>query len=255
MGSRVYSNIEKKEGRVIVDEKRKLIERVKKLLALGDPSRNDCEAEVQAAIKAAKRIMAEHGLSMAEVSELEAGQGLQIGYVEVVTSRLQEWEHLLTKVIENICGISALAGKEQSDPRKKTIIFCGTESDVSVGREMYLILRKIIRENGRRKFPPKKVGFSALRSYCEGFAYTLLIRSEEEVQFENKKDSQKWGIVLADKKNRIESWVRQKLKPRQESFKNKRADVIPFMMGMVDGADVNLRTKGLLRENMEMKEE
>jgi hypothetical protein len=63
-----------------MEDKEKIIELIRKCLALGDSSKNNQEGEIANALAAAKRLMDKHNLSMAEVAESRINKD---GIVEV----------------------------------------------------------------------------------------------------------------------------------------------------------------------------
>ena len=137
------------------DTREDVIEKVRKILAKADPSRNDCEAEAANALRIAKRLMAEHGLDTADIEV--SGEDAEDGNFNFVNCQ-NETEYkgfYVNHIINAVATITSTrafrTAHHQADGRhiKYRVTFCGTETDAAVASAMFTMLLGMTKARAR----------------------------------------------------------------------------------------------------------
>lgn len=155
----------------LTDEKKaKLIEKIKKCLALGkDPSAFQHEAE--SAMEMAQRLMEEYNLS---VTDVEVDEVVEVEFV-TDRSRIIQWKALLAKYVANgfECQLFTRKGRGvgrsldgQYHPSK--LVFIGTKVDVEVAIYVFKYLSTVV-ERMKADFVKKVVVPSYVRTGSKGY--------------------------------------------------------------------------------------
>jgi hypothetical protein len=115
-----------------------ILSKIKKLLALADPTRGGAANEVEVAMAMASRLMAEHDVQAADL--VLATDEVKVGPQQLhVAKRTYKWEKTLMTVMEHLCDVKAYYS--QSVWRGLTITFLGTTTDTQVAVELYQVFR------------------------------------------------------------------------------------------------------------------
>ena len=214
--------------------KNEIIEKVKKILAKADESRNASEHEVQAAAEMARRMMARYNLSLADVEldsdEVKFHEEIRIMHAEAgETGVAFQFEHMINHAVAKITNTEYFLNRRRAyNPGRKAstvtkMIFAGTEVDVAVAVELSRYLLRKVRELSK-----VEVGGGvtvARRSWCEGFGNRVLERAREsvivkrEVMDENgtiteqdpdmsEADARKYALVIAGKEEKLADYLR-----------------------------------------------
>lgn len=141
-----------------------LMQRLRKLLAMTDPANGASEGEVKNAMRAARRIMDAHNMSLADVVDEGPSRQTDVVSVNATYGRITHWETLLVAYVRMIVG-GVFACLRHTDAR---IDFAGADGRAELCREMFVSLRDYIssRCNGTRVDPG--------RSYALGFVHALI---------------------------------------------------------------------------------
>lgn len=171
-------------------DEEKILDRIRKLLALA--GRNENENEAQAALIQAQAMMARHGITHVP----EAGQAPAVEKVEqgiaVRAGRLENWRVKLGMVIADNFRCRLIL---QSAYRDTRVLFIGNESDLAIATAVYQAAEQMAvkqceaylasrpQDIGRRR----KLG----TDWKTGFAAGLWAK------FQKQKEDNNWGLVLA----------------------------------------------------------
>ncbi len=166
----------------------KIIEKVKKLLALSESSN---ENEAQLAMIKAQEILAKYKLSFKEVKEFKKINSKIIKKVSDITFRRSKWKAELADVIANNFGCYIYFETK----RTHKIVFLGKEEDAMVCNIIleYAIdsiesaMRAIKYSYRRNKMSTKGI----TNDYAMGFIEGLNYRFEKQ-----KQNNREWGLVL-----------------------------------------------------------
>lgn len=169
-----------------------IVERVKKCLAL---SKSNFEGEAANALSLATKLMAEHGLSMADV-ELEKDGHIKPGTIvedKTELRRMDPWEKTLAMVPSGLLPVECFF---RSLGKNQRIVYIGTESDAALAVAIYKALRDELVRIGRGE--PEEL---ARRSFRNGAADQLFFRSirlrkEREAAAKAPEDVPKTGTEL-----------------------------------------------------------
>ena len=229
----------------------KLVKRISSLLTLADGDRNSSENEAASALRKAQVLMAEHGISMAEIELLddsEVSAGDQYEWANACGMDINDgscaWEKRMAHAVENITTTSFViergkrinnAGKVRNYTR---FLFYGHKADVQIAAVLFPIMRKMARRFARRRIGD---GWTIEhRSYCQGFARTCFDRSKTEFTDEETDGKAECFALVVQRKK---SWVDEMAeKEGRKTSPGRVSDVDPisFAMGQQDGRNVDL---------------
>lgn len=167
----------------------KVIERVKKLLALAE-SKNSNEA--QSALMKAQALIMKHKLDMREIEEYDSSSiKVETKLTDYTFDHKARWKGRLAMMIADNFGCFCYFRTN----RTRRIVFLGKDEDVYVCEIMYkYALDSIVSEVKRRRKRINRQGYSAvglMGDYALGFIDGLEERFEEQ-----KAQHQEWGLVL-----------------------------------------------------------
>jgi hypothetical protein len=176
----------------------KIIEKVKKLLALSESSN---ENEAQLAMMKAQEILAKYKLSLREVKEFKKINSKIIKSVSDVTFRRSKWKAELADVIANNFGCYIYFKTR----RTHKIVFLGREEDAAVCNIMLEYAIDSIESTMKAiKYSYRRNGMSTkgiTNDYAMGFIEGLNYRFEKQ-----KENNEEWGLVLMKDVDVIETY-------------------------------------------------
>jgi len=178
--------------------KEKVIDRIKKLLMLGENNTN--ESEAQSAILKAQELMAMHGLDM---SELETGETEKVNDVRDISlsgyKKLEFWHIDLASIVSKNfkCFLYLAKGVDGT----KSIKFVGTVQDLEVAKEVYyfaiesieyfkalFVINYKLENRGEKNYIP------VANLYVNGYLKGLGDKLKEQVEKNN------WALVVVTPK-------------------------------------------------------
>lgn len=199
-----------------MQDKSKLIDIIKKCLALGDSSRNTNEAEVANALAAAKRLMDQHNLSMAEVAETQGRKDEIVEHQMEERSGAPTWEYDLPWVCDHLFGTKhfTLVGYPSY---KRKVVFVGYEPDVALAVEVYKLLWMELMGMGREwsyNNPSPELSHKQhlVRrfKYIEGVVDSLRVRAQDNYQGFTPKESKALQVMSDTKLKDVSAWLKAK---------------------------------------------
>lgn len=176
----------------------KLIEKIKKLLALSESS-NENEAKI--AMLKAQELLAKYKLSMKEIKEYKINNTSIKNKISNVSFRQGKWKAELGDIIAENFGCYWYLMKGSS----KTIVFFGKEEDTLVCNiVLEYAVDCILSTVKKLRYQYYKDGYSTKgleNDYALGFISGL-----EKMFKEQKKKNQEWGLVLVKAKEVVEAY-------------------------------------------------
>jgi hypothetical protein len=229
-----------------MDEREKIIDRIKKCLALGDSSRNPNENEVANALAAAKRLMDTYNLSMAEVAETERPKD------EIVELRMEErsgagsWEYDLPHVCDRLFGTKHFTLIGEASYRR-AVVFVGYAPDVAIAAEVYKLLKMELMGMGREwSYENPSPGLSSKQQlvrrfkYIDGVVQMLIRRAADNYQGFTPKESRALQVMSSKKLQDIGEWLKANRNLRSSSRRETGLHDDAKMAGFEDGKGVSL---------------
>lgn len=176
----------------------RIVERIKKLLALSESS-NEHEAEVS--MLKAQELLAKHKLSLKEIKQYKVVNSDIKENISKVSFTKAKWKAHLAKVIADNFGCY----RYFKTRRSHTITFFGREEDIAVCNIVleYAIdcIDSVVK---RLRYQYLKDGYSTKgleNDYAIGFIAGLQKKFEDQ-----KKANQEWGLVLVKDKEVVEAY-------------------------------------------------
>jgi len=215
-----------------VDEK--ILERVKKLLALAGENglRNDNENEAKAAYRKAVMLMEEHGLAISDINKNGSVSNIDRTFIRQGLEKYRIWANPLSAVLAKCfdCRV-VLVGDSQA--------FIGTKSDIELMTWYYNFLKIKIARMASDKFTKQ----ADQKAYGVGCMLALKTRLEQmfiKVQEEVRTDTTKALVVVkkAEVDKATSNFYPKLRQQRARSFSEKSNHA--FYRGLEDGKKIGI---------------
>lgn len=180
----------------VVNDKKKLIDKVTKLFALADSTTHSAEAE--AARKMAVDLLAKHNMTLSSISvdELEYHE-----VVECFPGNMPNHTKILHNGIADFTGVLMVLGH-------KTFHYIGTRSNIEAFRYM---LNVVIEQRDRglakwkREAPEYKLKTSTPQKWQLGFAYGVMDKCKSLKKQTQERVNEK-GMIVLDEMQLAQTW-------------------------------------------------
>lgn len=216
-------------------DKTEAIRKIKKLMRMADPKSGASAGEIQNALGMIDRMMMDNNLHQSQIMVDDE----EVKVTESAEARLstnRNWHKFLTVAIQRICEVQAtIRGLHGGQWRAYT--FIGTEDDVELAHEMFSEFVAVIQSNARRFY----VGVVDQRSYCDGYASTLVHRAEEIVEARKKWTGTTAMIFVGKKSIAIKKRTESIPKAKPASISDKQTAA--YYHGKKDGQSADLNKK------------
>lgn len=223
------------------EKKQEMIQKILKLLELGDAERNSNPHERELASKKAQQLMAEHALSFADLRE---GKPKSDIYTRIDIDGSEEvrvvWEGMLANGVGTTfdCFVVSCGGRrghESYDPWK--LAFLGAKTDIEISVFFFKYLRRTVGVMSERA----AVGARAQDSHAVGMVATIVERLKEMYR---KRDeiiaaSADSKALMVVKKNDVDAFVKKEFPSLQKLNNTIRYDD-NYHRGREAGRRVNL---------------
>jgi hypothetical protein len=219
--------------------KENIIDRIRKLFALGDRNKNPNEGEVKTALSMVSKLMKEYNLSLSEIDLEKQKDTIGKEYTEE-QNRFAFWERKLAKLVGKLFDCSIIVYGTYSGNRKW--IFVGFIDDAKLSTQCYKYLDDTIRimANIHAK---NKLDFYA------GITDRLKERIDEEIKLRTPEEAVKCTAIVCCKNKLINTWKEKNMKLSTEHrtlprINNVSAD---YYKGYLVGANIDLQNKEKLK--------
>ena len=226
------------------NKREKVLEKIKKLFALGNDLRGN-EIESQSAILKAQQLMAEYGISHTDIQDgtnfpNEVQDNSITGY-----KNLEWWHGNLGQVISENFKCFCYMDNRRMGYRQvlHSVNFVGLCEDIKVAKEVFYYAIMMIEyhsevylRNYRIENPDRKDYRAIENKYVQGYLAGLKRKFEEQKE-QNKKE---WGLILVRDKS-IDEYVKKELNLCSASSKIKSSrDMEHFNNGFTQGKNFNM---------------
>lgn len=162
-----------------------VLEKVKKLLALGENA-GATEGERDNAMRMAHRLIAKHNLEMAEVRAAGGKVAEDRGVLSAVYFG-RPWARMISHAIADLffCNYVYVAAEKGKDTKH---FFIGLESNATTAVELSKFLVESVMKEGKRKQRGIDAGNAYFRSFATGAAATIRRRVDEMIRTSSKED-------------------------------------------------------------------
>jgi uncharacterized protein YoaH (UPF0181 family) len=184
----------------------KVVEKIQKLLALGESSN---EHEAQLSMLKAQELLAKHKLSLKEVSEFKIYNSAIKEKISCVTFTKAKWKANIGQIVADNFGCFMFFKTRGTHK----ITFFGREEDIAVCNIVLEYAVDCINSSVKRmRYQYQRDGYSSKgleNDYAKGFTHGIKIKFDEQ-----KAKNQEWGLVLVKDKEVVEAYDQ-----KQKTFK------------------------------------
>lgn len=227
-----------------------IMDRIRKCLNLADVSKGATEAEAIAAMAAAKRLMAEHNLSM---TDIEVKEEVASGATEATDGLKRKdhpvWEQYMAVIADTLFGTKHYFSQEILRNAggfvkgyTRRVKFIGVGHDAQVAAEAYTILVDMVWNMGYgHEYKGKEH-----TSYCMGVVQTMAKRAHDQVKDATPTQEQRCREIMVVKDQAIAQHMKKlALRPMRKS--NPTVNGAAYAHGKLDGANVDMNFRRALR--------
>lgn len=220
-----------------MEVKEKVIEKIKKALALANNNKNPNEA--QAAMLMAQKMMAKYHIEMQEVEEVEEAE-IQENEVNI---KKGSWRKSLMKLICNNyrcdCFLRGNTGKR--------IIIVGDKEDIEIAKTIYEFAENQLLDGFQRYFKNNYEEYASIQTrnavrndYADGFIRGLKEKFERQKAKEIKENAQ-YALIVTNKK--VEEYMENLNIKGKYRGTNNNSFVDPY--AFINGRDKGLNMRDL----------
>lgn len=157
----------------------KVVDRIKKLLSLGDKQKNSNENEAMLALERAHAMMREHGIQMAELTAEDDEIEINIvRWSDEERSQYDTWVSIMASATAELFGCQNILFKSNAANRYRVrMCFVGEENDIELAKNVWPWLVKCCRRSATATLGSGWT--SSHRSFAEAFAARIYTRSKE----------------------------------------------------------------------------
>lgn len=217
--------------------KLEIIDKIMKLLNLGDETRNSNPHERDLAAKKAAQLMAEYSIDFIDLKEGKA-KSYSFMKEEVQGYGFHEntWEAILASGVARIMDCKVIT-RDWRHEEGWYIIFVGTKSDIELAVFFFKYLRRTINRMAEVSSTKK----ASRDSYCYGMILTIkqrleeLFRQKEELIPSNCRD-----LVIIKKDDLNEAFKEMFPNTRRSHLRTSNKDYHAYVKGLEDGKNIPL---------------
>lgn len=219
-------------------EKKKLLERIKHLLALGDKNKNNSVKEAEAAFSKAQEMMAKYNISLSDV-DVEAIKNEETGEVRSPErSKRQTWETILAEACAKLFDAGVICSRKGTNLYHYQ--FVGVKADAEMACEVYCIMNKMAK---KLSLPYSKISNTHRISFCIGFARAIYVKVKDKPEVVAANCHKL--VVIKDKI--VKDMIKERTNGKTMEFRTPSSfDAEAYRDGLVAGEKTNINFKNAL---------
>lgn len=223
-------------------DRSKIIEKIKAILSKADPTRNDSEAEVQAALNMAQKMALKHGLDLDVISaEGKLDEEAEDRPFKQETKSAPTWVALIVNVVCNNHRVKCYRrsyGRGYSELR-----LVGLPRDLDVAEVICryavgtcaVLFKKWLESERRHRDISRSQALALRNDYVDGF-----VRGISQSYAKNVSET---GLVPVAPTKTIEKYESLHLVKGRPDSRTRSGDMGAYMQGREDGINMNARKK------------
>lgn len=228
-----------------------IVEKIRKLLSLADPSRGATEEESKTAFARAQELMAKYGIEHADIPEEElSARGPEVTHEYWVTGRVfrDGYETYVAAVIKECFGVKILWTKTRVGGKQlHTYLFIGEALDIELAKAAVPVLisamrKGIIRYMKERQIEKWRASFANPYYFgvMEGYIHVSEEGRARAYSQATKEQKDRFAIVLADKAAAITKYTEDNFRPKSWRRNRSFASEDARAAGVKDGSTLSL---------------
>lgn len=227
----------------------KLIDRLKKLLALA--GNNPSQSEAEAALSKAQAIAIEHGIDLAMIGETENEEEIVRDEMEF-GQRLPTVNNYVTNVLIKFFNVRIITSGSRYGGRK--LIFVGKQSDINTAKYVYNWLSDTMVRcwHSYHKTNKHTVNISHKQSYLFGFYNGLINKLEsnkkdiEKDKLKTVEEQNKYAVAVVNLQTKIQDFINEEFPSlRTGPARTIRMNQSSYNRGLTDGINCNIAKGGI----------
>jgi len=220
------------------ENKEKLLEKIKKLFAMGDSSRNPNEEEVKTALAMATKLMKENNLTLSDVELIKDKDNINTTSTHE-QGNYHSWERDLVIMVGELFECKPYLEQTSYYPRKYVYRYIGLSQDATMAQLCYEYLHYHI------KLLAALMSKNKMEFYA-GITHRLRERINDEINNRTPEETVKCTAIIALKNQLVSDWAEKNLnltmKPHHtKNYHNENSK--DFINGYIAGGGLDIGTK------------
>ena len=225
----------------------RILEKVRKLLAIADAGRNDCENERATAMRQAHALLAKHGLEMAQVGDIDAQTDFLGALVKGTFAMRTKgvWEAGIYNAIAKMNGCTCVRSPSRNGEPAKVYIF-GRKVKAEVIRQMSIyVVESVLREARKLGHPVVSFGIGAWSGVSKQVDGILANMQRGQIDGEQLPQSTALMVVDQHKQSLIDATrIRDEAFPRLTTGRGSRvSNGSAYHAGRAYGSSIGLNSQ------------
>jgi hypothetical protein len=218
-----------------------IIDKIRKLFALGDRTRNPNEGEVKTALGMASKLMKEHNLNLSEIDLEKQKEDISEEFSKT-RSIIAFWERKLAKMVAKLFNCDAIINANYN--RNRGYIFIGFKEEAKLASQCYEYLDYNIRILANT-YSKQKMDFYA------GITDRLQERINEEIKLNTPQETSKCTAIVCCKDKLIKSYEKKNMSLTMERRSKPDIDEVSpdYYKGYLSGDKLDLQNRKKINEN------
>jgi hypothetical protein len=232
-------------------ETESIVTKIRNLFKMADPANGATQNEIEIALRKAKELMTRHGIEQMQVEDKPAEEFQQ----ETINTgrRRRDEDRWIPTVIHQVFEVKVLftqAWDSAKSTYRHAYLFVGEPMDVAAAKLALPLIYEAMKTglNRHLKMTGTKWNTHTANSFFRGVAKGFIEESTHGRQAEmrkfKKEEQDRFAIVIAEKKDRIEQWVDNNLKTTTAKSRSRAGmDRAAFDHGRQVGSSIDFTTK------------
>lgn len=232
-----------------------IIEKIRSLFKMADPQNGATANEMEVALRKARELMTRHGIEQMQVGEVREAE--TINKVSINTGRKKRDEdRWIPTVIHQVFDVKVVYSAQwdinvgRSGGYRHVYIFVGEQFDIEAARVALPLIYEAMKNGLNRhlratgKSWNTNTANSFFRGVADGFINESTHGQQAAMRKFKKEEQDRFALVIADKKKRINEWVEQNMDLRSSRSRSRaRHDVDAHDHGRRVGASIDFTSK------------
>ena len=233
-----------------------ILDKIRNLLKMADPANGATANEMEVALSKARELMTRHGIEQMQLNENPEDSAIDQERINTGRRKRDE-DRWIPAVIHQVFDVKVVYSAQWDPTAGKTggnrhvYVFIGEHLDVQAAKIALPLIYEAMKTGLNRYLKMmglswnSSVANSFFRGVADGFIKESTHGRQAAMRKFKKEEQDRFAIVLADKKKRIQAWVDQNLSVVQARRSSSRARHVEsaHQYGRQVGASIDFTTK------------
>lgn len=233
-------------------ENESIITKIRNLFKMADPANGATQNETEIAMRKAKELMTRHGIEQMQIEDQQPAAEFAQETINTGRRRRDE-DRWIPTVIHHVFEVKVLFTQTWDSAKsvyRHAYLFVGEPLDVEAAKIALPLIYEAMKTGLNRHLRVTGVKWnthtanSFFRGVAKGFMEESTHGRQAEMRKFKKEEQDRFAIVIAAKKERIEKWVDENLQTTSRQTRSRAGmDAAAFQHGRQVGSSIDFTTK------------